>query len=71
MIVEIISIIFLIIVHIITMNFIEDNWDELKVGDDDYKLIAKYPFINVIFLVWKIFTNVIKDWCGLYKSIIK
>lgn len=53
------------------MNFIEDNWGELKVGDDDYKLIAKYPFINVIFLVWKIFNNVIKDWCGLYKSIIK
>ncbi len=71
MIVEIISIIFLIILHIITMNFIEDNWGELKVGDDDYKLIAKYPFINVIFLVWKIFNNVIKDWCGLYKSIIK
>jgi hypothetical protein len=69
MIVEIVITTFLIILHIITTNFIEDNWLELKVNDDDYKIIAKYPFINIMFLVVKLVIVLVNDWCRLYKNV--
>ncbi len=67
----ILLLVLILLIHIVTSNCIIDNWNNFKIKDDEYKEIAYYPVVNVVFLIIMTCIVILVDWYKLHNEITK